>query len=616
LLRFSERQTTYYAAADGSMHSAIWARTPGGSNLIQPDFCESLSLVVPSGRSVTLTNNAVTHCDNFSIEVGGTLTLGGAANPRLRLQGDWINDGTLVQSAGRIQFYGSRHQVIDGGTQSFQRAEVKNALGVSIQATQVSITGELKMAEGTLTTNGALVIASSPSGTGCISEINASADISGRVTIQRYHNAAATGWFMLAAPVSGATVAQWNDDLITTGFPGSDYPATAFNNIRYYDESMGGTFDVGYFGVGSNTTVLDPLSGYFIYAFAGAHNIDVFGNIQKFNQNIPVYFTNNGMGSSDGWNLISNPYPCNIDWTANSGAWTKTNIANEVYVFNAATGTYATYVNGVSANGGSPLIASSQAFFVRATAANPALQIKENAKTTSLATFKSNEEGLLATIFAGKENKSDELIIGLLEGAFGYDPGYDAVKLINPVGSISIAAQGDVNELLAIDHIGSTQTSIPLYLNIPETGKWNFNVSLNNGSAHTIEAVLEDLTTGEKHQVNNSNSKVMFEAGVFQDRYILHLNVQPKATISNNEVAANTFSWIQGEQINIQYAGEYAYNGTVDVYNSIGQIIYSSQLILNGCEQFMLPVSRGKGQLTIQLRNAVDGEVQNLKLIH
>jgi hypothetical protein len=92
--------------------------------------------------------------------------------------------------------------------------------------------------------------------------------------------------------------------------------------------------------------------------------------------------------------------------------------------------------------------------------------------------------------------------------------------------------------------------------------------------------------------------------------------VQPKATISNNEVAANTFSWIQGEQINIQYAGEYAYNGTVDVYNSIGQIIYSSQLILNGCEQFMLPVSRGKGQLTIQLRNAVDGEVQNLKLIH
>src|SRR5690606_10299861 len=76
-----------------------------------------------------------------------------------------------------------------------------------------------------------------------------------------------------------------------------------------------------------------------------------------------------------GFHLIGNPYPSPIDWNASEG-WTKLNVENGIYFFTAGTtqytGTYTSYVNGISSTDGksSNIIPSMQGFFVKVT--NPA----------------------------------------------------------------------------------------------------------------------------------------------------------------------------------------------------------------------------------------------------
>lgn len=68
----------------------------------------------------------------------------------------------------------------------------------------------------------------------------------------------------------------------------------------------------------------------------------------------------------DGWNLLNNPYCSAIDW--DSPSWTKTNVDNAIYVYDRINDYYASYVGpigmlpGVGTNGGTNIIASSQAF--------------------------------------------------------------------------------------------------------------------------------------------------------------------------------------------------------------------------------------------------------------
>jgi hypothetical protein len=46
--------------------------------------------------------------------------------------------------------------------------------------------------------------------------------------------------------------------------------------------------------------------------------------------NLPVTFTSNNCTANDGWNLVGNPYPSNIDW--NASGWTRTAVSGTFYL--------------------------------------------------------------------------------------------------------------------------------------------------------------------------------------------------------------------------------------------------------------------------------------------
>jgi hypothetical protein len=137
-----------------------------------------------------------------------------------------------------------------------------------------------------------------------------------------------------------------------------------------------------------------------------------------------------------GWNLVGNPYPSTIDWNSSLG-WTKTNIDNTVYVWDGTNNRYATYVNGVSQNGGSNLIAPGQAFFVRANAASPALSVNNVARVSTQKAFLKDEiipQDILR-LTAKINEKSDELVLHFEnEASAEFDRNYDAYNLSSMAG--------------------------------------------------------------------------------------------------------------------------------------------------------------------------------------
>ena len=101
-----------------------------------------------------------------------------------------------------------------------------------------------------------------------------------------------------------------------------------------------------------------------------ADTVTLNGIVNNGPLSVTLYNHNNTY--TKGYNLVGNPYPSPINWDAGAG-WTKTNIDNALYYFQASTtdqygGTYSTYINGVSSDGkATAVIPSMQGFFIHVT---------------------------------------------------------------------------------------------------------------------------------------------------------------------------------------------------------------------------------------------------------
>ena len=143
-------------------------------------------------------------------------------------------------------------------------------------------------------------------------------------------------WHLISSPVAGATANMFLGLFLQNH--------TESTNV--------------YTDITDPVTPLNAMQGYALWndaagtaSFVGTLNTGNFGS----------GLTRTGLG----WNLVGNPYPSPIDWDALTG-WTKTNVDNATYrhVNNA---TWAEYVGGVGANGGTRYIAGEQGFFVGVT---------------------------------------------------------------------------------------------------------------------------------------------------------------------------------------------------------------------------------------------------------
>ena len=446
------------------------------------------------------------------------------------------NGGTLVgQGSSTVALAGTAAQVIGGTSISeFQNLSVGPA-GASLNpsvgpaGSRAGGVRRLLQLTGNLTVTGQVFTLLSDANNSA-HVVNSPGTVVGPVTVQRYIDGSLNGGFgyrHYASPVQPrtGTISEHGTvtDLATSGFTPVVNPAyntaavpgavTPFPTVYGYDETRVTTsgnpspqdFDKGFFSPGALSDALVPGQGYAVNIPA-SQTVDFVGVLN--NGDVPRPGLTRGAQGESGWQLLGNPYPSPISWTNtyNNGA---TGLDNAVYVVKSTgpyAGGYASYVNGVGANGGTDQIAAMQGFFVRVAAAGTpgALTFTNAGRLTAYANpaFQRGNAGtapLVRLALRTAAGRTDEAVVYFDDAATpGFDAALDAYKLNPASAALALATEGAGTAGLAIDArpaLGKADALVPLRVLAP-AGSYTLAAAELLRLPTGVRAYLRDALTG------------------------------------------------------------------------------------------------------------------------
>jgi hypothetical protein len=512
----------------------------GAAQSITRAIGETLYNVSFAGTGIKTLGSQLTLNANLTIAAGVTLDVS-TSNFGLILKGNWTNNGSFLAQGGTLQLTGIALQTLAGASvTTFNSIILNNASGCSL-ASDANLVATLTPTKGTFTVQAGKVftLISTATGTGNIATIPVAGNFVGNITMQRFVSPGKTGWYFLGAPISSAiTLANWNSSFYMTGFSGSNNPSYSFVSEYTYNESVTGSLDQGYVAATNITNPVAYGKGYWCYIGPVPLTISVSGTAGKGNFNFPVTYTPTAPAAAnkpnDGWNLISNPYPSSIDWSlAGGGTWTKTNISGAIYIWNPSTSTYSSWVGGVSTNGGSNILSSSQGFWVQANAAGPVLTITEKCKTNTNTSYyrtaASVNQSTLKLVLSGNSYK-DETVVHFDDSAsMHFDSDLDAYKMLSQdpaapnISTITDSADLSINSM----PLTGGPLSIPVRVLVGKGYSGIYTISRDSIMTLSLGSciILEDLLTGIQTDLR-STSKYSFSITdtTQAPRFILHLS--------------------------------------------------------------------------------------------
>ncbi len=462
---------------------------------------------------------------------------------------------------------------------TFRNLTIQNAAGVSLTANE-NILGTLTLTTGTFTTTGfTFTLISNVLGTARIAQIT-TGNIVGSIKMQRYIYNGPTQWRELCAPVTGTTLQDWNDDLVTSGFPGSDFPSMGFYSIAPYDETQPGPKEIGYAPPTNVTDPITPKKGYFVYVGPIPVPVAVTGPPVKMNQSFVVTRTvTSGGPTQDGWNMLGNPYPSTIDWDA--AGWTRTGTDNVLQIWNPTLAQYASYVGGVGVNGGTRYIASSQAFWVHAIAAAPAISVTEAVKSSVDASFLHSAQqqqinNLLSLTISGTPGADQAIVRFDPLATDTFDLNMDALKLGSNDTTVPYLASVTTNlQDLSINTLPSVYANItvPLHVTVVVSGNYTIRRDTISDLPNSMCVILEDLMNGTITQLSQGSYYSCYISDTTSAiRFLLHfgpsLAIGDVASSCGN--SSNGKAFAKGTGIGPwDYTWKDIFGSTIAVHNSV-----------------------------------------------
>ncbi len=582
--------TVEIAAQDAEFPTTL---TVGTGSIV--DFNSDNLQNIPARNFANLTSSGT---GDRVLPNGGTVGVNAAFTPGTNT---WTVDGSTVS--------------YNGGAQTVASFDYENILisgsGTKTLGGAANLYGTLNLNNGlTFNTNGNdFTLISTATETASIGVLPATASIVGNVIAQRYMPGEGRIYRYIASQVDQPAVSQLQDDFPVTGnFTGADdIPGVRSDpSLYFYDESQPGTIDDGYvaYPQTDNSAPLENGLGYaaFIREDVAATVIDLEGAPNTHDQTLPVSYTDTGAPADDGWNLVGNPYPAAIDWT--NGGWTKVNLDDAVYIRdNGNGGVYASYVNGVGSNGGTGEIASGQAFWVKANAAGPQLEVTEAVKSANNAAefFRSAPVNIMR-LSMSKEAVSDEIVI-YFSGDMSNDfvSSEDAYNLPNQV--FDLASLTTSGEALSINGLNDSfcQLDIPLQISKMDEGAYTLDLSGLDMFTETVTVQLHDAFSGESIELSSVASYdfnvTADEKTSAADRFSLTLEkgaATPEITVDQGMLEVNYSSGVQwfynGEEIDGATASTYTptASGEYSVEISSGTCVLTAavEYTITGTEEF------------------------------
>ena len=548
----------------------------GGSATLAGGLVVNQTITVQSGGTLNTNCQLISGAASFTLSAGGTLGICNA-------QGIYTSGASgAVQVTGGRSFSTDALYVYNSGglpqssgpglpAQVRELTVANNGSGLSLNNTGLDVTRVLRLSNGGFFTNGLPVrLLSGTGGTALID--NTGGIVTGTVQVQRYVNNtlnAGTGYRHLSAPVSGAPVSQ----LGSGGSPIVTNPAfnlasatvrptiVPYPTVFSYDETQvpaGGStaqaFDQGWQSPASNASVMGTAQGY--TAQVGGGQTLTFSGPQNNGAAAVGGLGYGSAGTQTGWHLLGNPYPSPLDWSTLSvgtaGTDNLQNLSGAVYVFQSSgqyAGTYRTYQNG---QGGDPLIASGQAFFVRTAGVGQSGTFR-----TSNANRVTTWSATGSTLYRGSSDFRPRLTLSLSSPGAPTDAAtvyteagatpavearYDAYKLHNPGGANLFTLAGpDELTINGLPPLASAEVVVPLGLTLVAAGPCVLTLDELANFPATTGVLLHDNQLGTFTDLRQQ-ATYAFTAGSLTSNTRFALVLRPSGVLA-------THAGLQAEQV-------------------------------------------------------------------
>lgn len=526
---------------------------------VVPTTAQSVVIVAP--HVVTLTGN--TQTATVTIQPGADLDIGTFT---LTLTGSFTALGGFTATDGTMNFQGSGcPQVICGGSLIFHNWEVNNPDGVDADCGDLCWTGVLTLTDGTFDACDANVCMIATTSSVASVSGSGTGDINCDITITQWKDGCVSqdGYFGLASPVTMDIESGWDDDLILTGYTGSDYPNFAFNNTTWYLEPTSGSFDLGWTNPTTTSYIIERGRGYMIWQGPGElpAAIDVVGTPDLDPFAFPVTYTSTGVPNDDGYNLLGNPYPASISWDMTPGqGWTNVGCCDAIFIWDECNQQYQSYAGGVGTNGGTDVIAQSQAFWVKAHIPGASLSVDRNAMLADVGQFRQNAMNSFDhhVFYIDIENGSyyDQIAFRMHDDATdGFDDGLDAFKFFSPDTLIIpniFSSHTLPNDTMAmgINSIpyDNNNRVIPVSIDIHQAGQYNLDFSwLGSNWPQDMCIFVEDLATSTMIDPRSTNvypfTATETTNGYGDHRFNVHFSYALQTDVNHVECNRATDGW-------------------------------------------------------------------------
>jgi hypothetical protein len=627
-LRFNCSGTT---AADLN-DSSKWDKDDGSA--FSPTLC---TIPIPTWNGTTwsttpssgldaIINSSTTpgafSCKNLTINSGFTLTL--SSGVTATISGDVTNSGNGTSGAGTLRFVGTS-QALNG-----------NAFTHS---------GVIEVATGaTLTTNSKLTIANGGSLMHGTSTPNGGGSVSGSITFEKTIGSSTYGWRMFSLPVD-TLIDDFNTGLETRC---SNSTPTDRRNVYYYDPTNTG---VGNFAVGwtqANNTTDDENKAYSIYLdnTTGYHSfsstVSITGTPNDSTKTFNLQYTYDPASSGTlapqrGWNQIPNYFPSNLSVfnLINDGNFGSTYKA--IHVWDQASSqmiglnqsSMNTYNNSSTSRFSTiRQIPPFMGFWVKATSTSQSIQLKNahrTSRTDSLPAntyFKTSSDIFGVTVKDG-DNHFDQFTVLFDEAATeGMDYDKDIYKfksLSNEVPTLYTIIKGsEGDEMLSFNALPVKESyTMPLFIESFKDGKEYTFSPITEEYNDFYDVELVDNKTGVKTMLLTNNYKFNYDAAFKGARFTLNFNKKSTTGIEELYNQEKIWAYTNDGGINVVYKNNNtAAQAVVEVYNIMGQKLYSSSTIQGGETVSYKPVATNSQNNVYIVKVISNGKAQSIKVIY
>ncbi len=513
-------------------------------------------------------NQSVSHSNitifpNASVSIGSGLTLTAT---------DTLNNRGIISGEGTLKLAGSNNQAFGGGIITNLLVN-NNATAVQTLPTQISGCLTLGNNQVVNLNNRALTLLSTATHTAQLAQVPATSSIinAGNFTVQRWLNGNLTrrnafsngNYYFLGPVVQGQTMNLWNS---VSRYNNQTFSGSGVGNLYLYNPTAN-----NWYKPSSPDSALPVGAGVQVWfgaiTFFGSRSTwSATGTPQIGDYNLPIT-------AQRGFHLLSNPYPSTIDW--DSPNWTKTGVANAIYIYDWVNRRYKSYIDGLGTNGGNQYLPTAQGFIVNAENNSPVLTAREGIKVSNQAALQRTESQVssLVRMQVSRGAMTDEVVIAHRPNTqLAFEPQVDARKMMNPATNIFVG--GAVSQSIASMDLNAA-TIIPIELLSDSTGMVTLSTTEFSGISGGPYYLVDEITTEVYPYTPQTSYQFYLNAN---ERYSLSLRLNNVNGV--NDFKASSFEIYPNpanDKVTIKTNG----TGTLEILNTLGQVVITQPAIEN-----------------------------------